>query len=136
MLGLAVLSTRPICLIMALQSYCLMVLIRTAAMFVVPLNGPPDMIPLVDPIVQYFGSGNVLTKDLFFSGHTATLALLSIASGDRFYKAIFAISATIVAVLITWQHVHYTIDVLSAPFFALGSFHLIVLLQQRSGLTK
>ena len=135
-LGLAVLSTRPVRLVIALQGYCLLVLVRMVAMFRGPLNAPPGIIPLIDPIVQYFGSGAVLTKDLFFSGHTAILVLLSLASGDRFYKAIFTISATIVAVLITWQHVHYTIDVLSAPFFALGSFHLIVLQQQRSGLTR
>jgi PAP2 superfamily C-terminal len=134
LLGLALLAPRPARLLLALQAYAIMVLLRMAAMFALPLNPPPGMIPLVDPIVQAFGSGAVLTKDLFFSGHTATLVLLSLAVDDRVFKRVLALGAVLAAVLLAWQHVHYTIDLLSAPFFAWGSFRLAAAWQQRRGL--
>src|ERR1035437_5978863 len=79
----------------ALQSYLVLVIFRTAAMYLLPLNPPPDMIPLNDPFVQIFGSGEILTKDLFFSGHTATLFLLFLVANKRILKVIFLSFAVI-----------------------------------------
>src|ERR1039457_264180 len=39
----------------ALQSYLVLVLFRTAAMYLLPLNPPAGMISLNDPFVQIFG---------------------------------------------------------------------------------
>lgn len=122
--GVALLSGEPRRLLVALQAYVLMVLFRIAAMWVTPLEAPPGMIPLHDPLVRLFGPGKLLTKDLFFSGHTSTLALLAFAVPRRRWKALFLLSAAAVAACVLWQHVHYTIDVLAAPFVAYASVRI------------
>ncbi len=42
-----------------------------------------NMIILNDPLVEFFGTGQTLTKDLFFSGHTATLLILFLVSEKK-----------------------------------------------------
>ncbi|HCV44031.1 MAG TPA: hypothetical protein DGH68_11150 [Bacteroidetes bacterium] len=129
-LGLVTLSSHPFQLVLALQSYVVMVCIRVVAMYVTPLDPPQGLIPLADPFVQFVATGDVPTKDLFFSGHTSTLLLLSLTATNRRLKALFAVCAIVVAVLIVWQHVHYTIDVLVAPFVAYASYRLVKIYHQ------
>ena len=121
----------PHLLLTALQSYLVLVLFRTAAMYLLPLNPPPDMIPLNDPFVQIFGSGEILTKDLFFSGHTATLFLLFMIAHNRILKVIFFSFAVIVGISVLLQHVHYSIDVFSAPFFSYTSVKFAAYIKKR-----
>jgi len=125
--GVARLAAEPRALVVALQAYVLMVLFRIAAMWVTPLEAPPGMIPLHDPLVRLFGPGKLLTKDLFFSGHTSTLFLLALAVPGRRSKGLFLFCTAAVGISVLVQHVHYTIDVLAAPFFAYASFMLAVL---------
>ena len=124
--GLARLLAEPRRLVVALQAYVVMVLLRIAAMEVTPLEAPLGMIPLDDPLVRLFGPGRLLTKDLFFSGHTSTLFLLFLAVPGRRSKALFLFCAAAVACCVLWQHVHYTIDVLVAPLFAYASYRLVL----------
>jgi PAP2 superfamily C-terminal len=126
--GVARLGAEPRCLVVALQAYVVLVLFRIAAMGVTPLEAPPGMIPLHDPVVRLFGPGKLLTKDLFFSGHTSTLFLLFLAVPGRRSKIVFLVCTAAVGISVLWQHVHYTIDVLVAPLFSYASFRLAVLL--------
>lgn len=132
-IGVARLSTQPRGLVLALQAYVVMVLLRIAAMWVTPLDPPPGMIPLNDPVVRLFGPGKLLTKDLFFSGHTSTLFLLALAVAGWRSRAFFLSSAAAVATCVLWQHVHYTIDVLVAPFFAYASWRVAVFFDRNAG---
>jgi hypothetical protein len=122
--GVARLARDPRALVLALQAYVLMVLLRIAAMWVTPLEAPPGMIPLHDPLVRLFGPGKLLTKDLFFSGHTSTLFLLFLAVPGRRSKALFLFCTAAVGTSVLAQHVHYTVDVLAAPLFAYASFRI------------
>jgi hypothetical protein len=115
--AIAVLIKNPIRLMFTLQLYALMVIIRIAAMYLLPLEPPAKIIILNDPFVELFGSGQTLTKDLFFSGHTATLFILFLVSEKKIIKSVFLISTIVVAISVLLQHVHYTIDVFAAPFF-------------------
>lgn len=112
-------------LLLALQAYGAMVVFRMVAMAITPLDPPPDMLALKDPFVEFFGTGRTLTRDLFFSGHTATIFVLSLVSPYRFAKRMYALSTALVAICVLLQHVHYTVDVLAAPFFAYGSVQLV-----------
>lgn len=112
-------------LVLGAQAYAVMVLFRMGVMAVTPLEAPLDTIPLRDPLVQIFGTGEVLTRDLFFSGHTATLALLTLLAPGPRSRRVFAVCTVLVAVCVLWQHVHYTVDVLVAPFFAFASRELV-----------
>lgn len=129
--GLVLLVREPTRLMTALQAYIVMVMVRVIAMYVTPLDPPKGIIPLADPFVQFFGSGSVPTKDLFFSGHTATLLLLSFTSRGRWLKLSFAAAACLVAVLIVWQHVHYTVDVVVAPFVAYTSYRIVLMFHKQ-----
>jgi hypothetical protein len=124
-LFLIIVHKNPLNLMIALQVYGLMVVFRAVAMYLVPLNPPVKMILLNDPFVQLFGQGGILTKDLFFSGHTATLFLLYLLSSDRKIRIVFLAATIAVAAAVLIQHVHYSIDVFAAPFFAYTSFRLI-----------
>lgn len=118
------LAKKPPYFILAMKTYALTVIFRIIAMYLLPLEPPQSMIPLNDPFVQFFGSGEVLTKDLFFSGHTSTLFILFLSVQKRILKYVFLIFTILVAVCVIMQHVHYSIDVIAAPFFAFTSFKI------------
>jgi len=123
--ALWLLSRRPRRLLQALQAYAIMAWARMAVMGVTPLDPPPGMIRLEDPLVQAFGGASeALTRDLFFSGHTSTLFLVSLAVPGRRTRPFFLACTVVVGLSVLVQHVHYTVDVLAAPFFAYGAWRL------------
>ena len=132
--GILILIRNPVRLMLALQVYTVLILVRMIAMYSVPFNPPPSMIPLNDPFVQFFGTGKLLTKDLFFSGHTATLFLLFLVIDKRPYKQVFLFLTLLVGVCVILQHVHYSIDVFSAPFFTYGCYILVKRARERVNL--
>lgn len=124
--GLVLLLGRPRRLVAAAQAYVLMVALRVLAMWAVPLDPPPGLIPLRDPLVELFSTGRTLTRDLFFSGHTATLFLLALAAPGRPSRAFFLGCTAAVAGCLLLQHVHYAVDVLAAPLAALASWRAAI----------
>ena len=130
-LGLATLSYHPPQLLLAIQAYIILVIIRIGMMYAVPLDAPQGIIPLKDPFVQFLGTGTVLTKDLFFSGHTSTLMLLFLTAKRRDLRIIFLVGAVIVGVGLVWQHVHYVVDVLVAPFFSYLSYRVVLVIHEK-----
>jgi PAP2 superfamily C-terminal len=123
---------KPELLLLALQSYTLLIIFRMVAMFTTHFEPPEGLILLNDPFVQLFGSGKILTKDLFFSGHTATLFLLFLIIDRNYLKYVFVICTFLVGVALLVQHVHYTIDVFAAPFFAYSSYRLIIIMHKKA----
>ena len=119
------LAKKPERLLFTIQCYGLMVFFRLIVMYLLPLEAPTTLIPLNDPLVQLLGTGEILTKDLFFSGHTATLFLLFLIMEKRVIKIIFLASTILVGIAVMLQHVHYVVDVAVAPFFAYTSYKII-----------
>jgi hypothetical protein len=117
------LSWQPFQLLITLQTYILIAMARMVSMYLIPLDPPPLLIPLEDPFVQSFSSG-VLTRDLFFSGHTSTMFLLFLSCTSRKMKFFFLICTIFVGLLVLVQHVHYSIDVVAAPFYAFTCYEL------------
>ena len=124
--GIISLAKNPKRLLFTVQLYILMVAVRIVAMYLLPLEPPAKMIVLNDPFVEYFGTGQTLTKDLFFSGHTATLFILYLVSENKTMKIVFLISTIAVAVSVLFQHVHYSIDVFAAVFFTYACYKLVL----------
>lgn len=115
-----------------LWSIVFIVAFRCFIMYLFPLLPPEGIIPLEDPIVEFcFYSDKVLVKDLFFSGHTANVALVAFVVPNALLKRIVAVAAVIVAFLLLVQHVHYTIDVIAAPFFSYLSYKCAQLVGDR-----
>ena len=118
-------------MIFTIQCYSLLLVIRMIMMFLIPLNPPEGMISLNDPFVQFFGTGQILTKDLFFSGHTATVFLFYLVSEKKIFRTLFLLATVLVGASVLLQHVHYTIDIVSAPIFSYLSYRLVYLLQTK-----
>jgi len=101
-----------------MTGFILVTFMRMICLSLVPLNAPIGIVELKDPLTDVFYGGTFITKDLFFSGHTATLVLLFLSFEKRNDKIFAGIAAVLVAALLLVQHVHYTIDVMAAPFFS------------------
>ena len=101
-----------------LWSYLLLIVTRLLTIVLVPLNPPVGLIALADPLANIIYGEHFITKDLFYSGHTATLFLLFFCLERKIDKAILLLASIAVGVLVLVQHVHYSIDVLMAPVFA------------------
>jgi membrane-associated phospholipid phosphatase len=111
--------------LIAFQAYGLMLIFRTIAMYLTPFEAPEKILLLNDPFVQFFAKGDILTKDLFFSGHTGTLFLVFLLAENKTLKTIFLILTILVGSAVLLQHVHYSVDVFVAPFVAYGSYKII-----------
>lgn len=119
------LASKPEKLMFAIQLYTLMVIVRIISMWLLPLNPPEKMILLNDPFVEFFGTGNTLAKDLFFSGHTATLFILFLTSDDKKFRMFFLFCTIAVAICVLLQHVHYSIDVFAALIFTYACYQIL-----------
>jgi len=111
------------CLLMA-TSYLLVSLTRILSIWFISLNPPNGLIPLVDPLTNFFYGKQYITKDLFFSGHTSSVFIIFLCLTKRSDKIITGVLCIILAVLLLVQHVHYTIDILAAPVISYGCYLL------------
>lgn len=112
------LVNQPKRLLRFMISYLFVCLTRMLTIWLVPLEPPKDLIELIDPLSNAFYNGSFVTKDLFYSGHTATVFLMYLVMQKRWDRRITLLATVLVGVGVLVQHVHYTIDVLAAPFFA------------------
>jgi hypothetical protein len=106
---------QPYMLLTGLYSFIILTLFRITTITLIPLNPPAGLIPLVDPISNFFyGKTDFVTKDLFFSGHTSSQFLYFLCLQKKSDKLLALLSTIIVGSLVLVQHVHYTIDVVAA----------------------
>ncbi len=98
-------------------AYFIICLTRMLTIYFVPLEPPAGIIPLQDPLTGIFYGEHTIVKDLFYSGHTATLSLIFLCLQKRWEKAIALLALLTLVVLLLVQHVHFTIDIIAAPFF-------------------
>jgi hypothetical protein len=92
--------------------------LRILTLYLVPLDPPSGCIPLADPFMLHFAyNGVVITKDLFFSGHTACMMMLLLAVQKRVLKISLAAGLIAVIIMLLLQHAHYTIDIMGAIIF-------------------
>ena len=98
---------------------------RFASIYLVPLNPPVGLVDLHDPLAELFiyGDSIAITKDLFFSGHTATMVFVCYFLTGIERKISLALTGILISLLLI-QHVHYTWDILAAPVVTLGSIWL------------
>jgi membrane-associated phospholipid phosphatase len=104
--------------LISIQCYVVVNFLRITSLYLFTLEAPEGIIPLVDPFLAKvaYGGNAVFVKDLFFSGHTSTLFLVFLVEKRKALKAILLISTLLVGLLLIWQRVHYTVDVLGAIF--------------------
>ncbi|MCG3192315.1 MAG: hypothetical protein DIJKHBIC_01555 [Thermoanaerobaculia bacterium] len=120
-LALSDLVRDPRRLMVAFRAYAILGACRFAGMWLTPLEAPEKIIVLRDPIVEFFTETQVLTRDLFFSGHTSLMFLLFLLAVKRGHRVAFLVATAGVAFCVLLQHVHYSVDVFAAPFFSYAS---------------
>lgn len=92
--------------------------LRIMTLYLVPLDPPAGCIPLTDPLMLHLAyNGAIITKDLFFSGHTACMLILVLAVQKRALKTLLAAGLMAVIIMLLFQHAHYTIDIMGAIIF-------------------
>ena len=84
--------------------------------------------------MSFMYTGKQVNKDLFFSGHTATMYLLYLMLPAGIYRKLAFIGALVMMVCLLFQRVHYTVDVIVAPFFAYGALRIVLRLRSVMGL--
>jgi hypothetical protein len=113
-------------LLFAFRFYAAVMLTRLIAMYLTELDDPLTAIPLQDPVSRvFFQTRTIPTKDLFFSGHTATMFTLYLTAVTPRRRALLLGATLVIAVAVLLQHVHYVFDVLAAPFFTYGVYRLL-----------
>lgn len=117
---------KPGRVLLGLKCFLILTLLRMVSMYVFTLEAPEGIIPLRDPLVDIVAyGGKVFNKDLFFSGHVATLTLFVLVEERSIVKKILLINSLMVAGFILLQRVHYTVDVVVAPFMSLAIFRMM-----------
>lgn len=132
--GFIFLLPSPARLVVGFEAYAMFVILRMITMSLVPLEPPIGLIPLVDPILGFMYAGKQVNKDLFFSGHTATMYLVYLMLPFGLYRKLAFLAALIMGACLVSQRVHYTVDVIVAPFFAYGALRLVLWLRDLFGL--
>lgn len=123
--ALSTLIFEPQRLLIAIRTYIFLAGFRILSMYLIPLDPPQMLIPLTDPFVESMSS-STLTRDLFFSGHTSTLFLLYLTAGNAVLRVFFLVCTILVGIFVLVQHVHYTIDVLAAPFYSYACYRMSI----------
>ena len=110
--------TSPYLLLLFLWGFIFLSLSRFLSIYLFPLNPPDQLIELRDPITNIFygKKQHFITKDLFYSGHTSTQFLMYLCFTKKHDKMLALGSTMIIGILVLVQHIHYSIDVIAAPF--------------------
>ncbi len=117
-----------------LTGFIFILIFRIITIYITQFRPPVGLIALKDPIAGIVYKSTFISRDLFYSGHVAILYLFYLCSDKRPDKYYILVAVVSVAVLVLIQHVHYTIDVVSAPFFSFGSFWLTKRLKHLMGI--
>ncbi|MBV6492597.1 MAG: hypothetical protein LDLANPLL_00592 [Turneriella sp.] len=125
---------QPHRLVIGMQVYILYAGMRTLSMWLLPLEAPIGLVPLVDPLMSWASTGAQFTKDLFFSGHTSTMFIFYLVLPPGRAKSIYLVGFVIMAVSLLFQHIHYSVDVLAAPFFCFGALNIVLGVRKYFGL--
>lgn len=116
--------TKPNLFLLFALTFVIETVFRMTTIYLFPLNHPQNLVILHDTFAELliYGDTEPITKDLFFSGHTATMVMIWLFVEKPLEKFMAAIATFILASLLLIQHVHYTVDVLGALFFTYLSY--------------
>lgn len=112
-------------LLLGLCVYFAMNIVRTVTMYLITLEPPVGIILLTDPISSALYPDNGFAKDLFFSGHISSIMVTVLIEKNPIAKWLKIAGTFLMAVLLAWQHVHYTVDLAVAPVATYGVFLLV-----------
>ena len=105
----------PLKVIIYFQALCFIWITRWLTIYLLPFSAPHDKIPLLN----YLNYGNyTISRDLFFSGHTAAVVIMIFNSDNRLLARFGLLSLLTMIILMLFSRWHYTIDIVIAPYIA------------------
>ncbi len=110
---------RPKVILRLIEMHFLVAVVRQICILMIALEPPAGIIVLRDVFLEntVYPHNTPLTKDLFFSGHVASVWIYFLCAQHRYLKISFFIGTFIMSFMILSMRVHYTYDVLGALFF-------------------
>jgi hypothetical protein len=112
----------PSMVITFLIAYIFVLLTRSITIGITQLRPPVGLIELKDPIAGLIYRSKLSNRDLFYSGHASLLFLFFLCSNKKADRSYMLFAVFVVSILLLIQHVHYTVDVVCAPFFAYSCY--------------
>ena len=110
---------KPKIILRLIEMHFLVAIVRQACILLVPLEPPTGIIVLRDLFLEntFYPHHSPLTKDLFFSGHVASLWIYFLCANRRYFKIYFAIATVCMAFMVLSMRIHYSYDVYGALIF-------------------
>ena len=110
---------KPRVVFRVLEMHFLVAIVRQVCILLVALEPPAGLIVLRDMFLEntVYPPDNPLTKDLFFSGHVASIWIYFLCAERRLLRYGLAIATLFMSFMILSMRVHYTYDVYGAIFF-------------------
>jgi hypothetical protein len=131
---LATAFRKPQVMLIGLTTYCAISVIRMGTMYMLTLEPPISMILLIDPVTASLVYPDTsFAKDLFFSGHVSTMMVFVLVEENKTARFLKIIGTSLVALLLAWQQVHYTLDLVAAPFVTVAVYALVRKILSLSG---
>lgn len=110
---------KPFTILRVIEMHFFVAVVRQACILMVALEPPAGIITLRDLFLEntVYPHNAPLTKDLFFSGHVASIWIYFLCAKNNWLKAYLCIATLAMGFMILSMRVHYTYDVYGAMFF-------------------
>lgn len=110
---------KPQLVLRVIELHFMIAIVRQICILLVALEPPAGIIVLRDVFLEntVYPRHSPLTKDLFFSGHVASIWLYFLCSQTKYMKLYLSIATGCMIFMVLSMRIHYTYDVYGAIFF-------------------
>lgn len=110
---------KPKVVVRVLEMHLLVAIVRQACILMVALEPPSGLIVLRDVFLEntVYPHNTPMTKDLFFSGHVASIWIYFLCAEKKYLKAYLGFATVMMSFMVLSMRIHYTYDVYGALFF-------------------
>lgn len=109
----------PKLILRIIEMHFLVAIVRQVCILLVALEPPAGIIILRDVFLEntVYPRYSPLTKDLFFSGHVASIWIYFLCCEKKYFKMYLAVATVLMSFMVLSMRIHYTYDVYGAIFF-------------------
>jgi hypothetical protein len=110
---------KPTLILRLIEMHFYVAIVRQICILMLPLEPPIGIIVLRDLFLEntVYPRNSPLTKDLFFSGHVASIWIYYLVAQLKWVKTYMILATIWMSFMILSMRVHYTIDVFGAILF-------------------
>ena len=110
---------RPKVVLRVLEMHLFVAIVRQICILLLALEPPVGMIVLRDIFLEntVYPKHSPMTKDLFFSGHAASIWIYFLCAEKKYLKPLFLLATILMGFMLLSMRIHYSYDVFGAIFF-------------------